>query len=162
MTAVTLLSLAIFAAFLAMAWMTIWSRRADKMRHVAVAVCVLTAPLLAAAAILSLSWARPLWAMYELQGQELRVLAAKPIENVAIYVWVDIGDGQPRAVELPWDNKQAEDLQKLFENPDNQGQAMMKWEWSWETRDAPMFYDLPQPPIPMPKQAEPSAPHLDI
>lgn len=162
MMTVTYFSLAILALITAMAWMTVWSRKADRMRHAAVGLVVLAIPLLAGAAILSLSYARPLWAMWELQGQEVRILASKMIEGEAIYVWIDIGDGEPRGVSLPWDTKQAEDLQKLFENPDNQGEAMMKWEFSWETRKSPLFYDLPQPPVPMPKGQPPRAPHLDI
>lgn len=159
MNTVTLVALAVAALFAAQSWLTIWSRKADRGRHVAMALFILGLPLLGWASLESLSWARPSWAMWGLHG-EVRVLGAKMIEGQGIYVYVDT-DGEPRSVKLPWDHKQAERLQDLFDDPKNGGQAIMQFEWSWNTHE-PEFYPLPQPQIPMPKVEPPLAPHIDI
>lgn len=67
----------------------------------------------------------------------------------------------PRAVALPWDTRTAENLQGLFDDPANQGQAMMRFEWSWN-RHPPEFYPLPQPPVLPPKAEPPAAPHFEL
>ena len=160
MNAVSLLSFIVAALFAALAMIAIWSRRADRMRHAAVGLFILGLPLLAAAGLESLSWSRPLWAMWNLSG-DYRVLGAKMIEGVGIYAYVDT-DGEPRAVELPWDNRTAEKLQELFDDPANNGQAMMRFEFSWDIARPPTFYPLPNPPALPPKTAAPEAPHLEI
>lgn len=160
MNTVTLVALCVAALFAAQSWLSIWSRKADRGRHVAMALFILGFPLLAWASLESLSWARPLWAMWGLHG-EMTVLAAKMIEGEGIYVYVD-SDGEPRSVKLPWDHKQAEQLQELFDTPGNNGKALMRYEWSWDTHP-PSFWPMPQPPIQMPKAPEASAaPHVDI
>lgn len=159
MNAVTLLSIVIAIIFAGLAWLAIWSRRADRMRHAAVALFVLGLPVLAWASLESLSWSRPLWAMWGLSG-EYRVLAAKMIEGEAIYAYIDT-DGEPRSVKLPWDNRTAEKLQGLFSDPANQGQAMMRFEFSWDT-SPPQFYPLPQPPALPEKEPPPVVPRLEI
>lgn len=160
MTMTALLALAIAGLFCLQSWLSIWSRRADRMRHAAIAAFVIGLPLLAGAAIEALGWNKPLWAMHELGG-EYRVLGAKMIEGVGIYVYLDLGDGEPRGVALPWDTRTAENLQGLFDDPANQGQAMLQYEWSWERR-APQFHPLPQPPVLPPKAEPPAAPHLEL
>ena len=159
MNTVSLLALAVALLFAALALIAIWSRRADRMRHAALGLFIIGLPLLAAAGLESLSWSRPLWAMWNLNG-DFRVLGAKMIEGVGIYAYVDT-DGEPRAVELPWDNRTAERLQELFDDPANGGQAMMRFEFSWDT-SPPQFYPIPQPPALPPKDAQPTAPHLEI
>ena len=160
MTTVSILAVILVIYFASLAWLAIWSRRADRMRHAAVGLFILGLPLLAAAGLESLSWSRPLWAMWSLSG-EYRVLGAKMIEGVGIYAYVDT-DGEPRAVELPWDNRTAERLQELFDDPANGGQAMMRFEFSWDLERPPTFYPLPQPPALPDKDAQPTAPHLEI
>lgn len=164
MSALSLLSFAVAGIFAALAWLAIWARRHDRIRAAAVGLFIIGLPVLYAAGLQSLSWARPLWAMWDLAGRDLRVLGAKMIENEAIYLYVDDGTGQPRSIAVPWDAKKASDLQGLFDDPANQGQAMMQFdfEFTWETRDPLAFYPLPPPPMPMPKQEQPRAPHLDI
>ena len=160
MNAVTLLCLLVALIFAAMAWLAIWSRRADRMRHAAVALFLLSLPAIAAAGLESLSWSRPIWAMWALHG-DYRILGAKMIEGEGIYVYVDT-DGEPRAVRLPWDARQAERLQELFDKPENQGQAMMKFEFSWDIPRPPTFYDLPQASVLPDKVPEAEAPHFDL
>lgn len=164
MSAMMLLGMAVAGLFAALAWLAIWARRHDRMRFAAVALFLTGLPVLYAAGLQSLSWARPLWAMWDLAGHDLRVLGAKMIENEAIYLYVDDGTGQPRSVALPWDARQASDLQGLFDDPANRGQAMMRFnfELSWETREPLAFYPLPQPPLPLPKIEQPGAPHIEI
>lgn len=160
MNTVTFLYLIIALIFAALAWLAIWSRKADRMRHAAVALFLLSLPVLAWASLESLSWSRPLWAMWGLHG-EIKILGAKMVEGVAIYVYADTGEGEPRAIKLPWSTGTAENLQELFGNPANEGQAMMNYEWSWEQRE-PLFHDLPPPEAEPPKVRPPEAPHLDI
>lgn len=158
MKIVSILAIILVVYFASLAWLAIWSRRADKMRHVAVGLFLLGIPLLAGASLEALSWARPLWAMWDLSG-EYRVIGAKMIEGEAIYAYVDT-DGEPRSVKLPWSNKTAEELQALFDNPANGGQAMMRFDDSLD-KSEPTFWPVPQPASP-PKIPAPEAPHLDI
>lgn len=147
--------------FAALAWVAIWSRRADPMRHVAVLLFLVGLPALGYAGVSSLSWSRPHWAMWGLSG-DFRVLGAKMIMGEAIYVYVDTGEGEPRSVALPWSAAMAKQMQDLFDDPANEGQAVMKFEWSWDTHQAPTFYPLPQPAIPLPKEPQNAAPHIEI
>lgn len=161
MSAVTALAVMVALLFAALAWLAIWSRRADAMRFAAVALFLAGLPMLAFAGLESLSWSRPLWAMHGLKG-EVRVLGAKMVKDVAIYAYVDTGDGEPRAVALPWNTQTAKQLQDIFDNPDNGGQAMMRFDWSWDTRKEPNFYPLPQESQPMPKEPQNAAPHMEL
>ena len=155
-------ALAVAALFAVLAWLAVWSRRADRMRHLAIACFLGGLPLLAVAGVEILSWARPLWAMYDLP-RETRVLAAKMIDGEAIYVWLEVGSGQPRAVALPWNSGQAKSLQDLFDDPKNGNQAILRYEWSWERRAPLAFYPPPQPPVLPPKQPDGEAvPHLEL
>ncbi len=160
MNTVALLSLAIASLFGLLAWLAIWSRWADRGRWAAVSLFILGLPLLAAASLESLSWSRPMWAMWDING-DYRVLGAKMIKDVAIFVYIDTND-EPRSVRLPWDDRQAERLQDLFADPNNGGQAMMHFEWSWDIERPPNFYPLPQPPAMPDKLGEPEAPHLEL
>lgn len=160
MSTVSFISLGIAALFGLLSWLAIWSRWADRGRHVAVALFLLGLPLLAGASLESLSWSRPMWAMWSLNG-DYRVLGAKMIKDEAIYLFID-QDGEPRSVRMPWDDRQAERLQDLFGDPDNEGRAMMHFEWSWDIDRPPNFYPLPQPPALPPKLEPPTAPHLEL
>ena len=161
MSAVTALCVMVALLFAALAWLAIWSRWADRGRLVAVALFLLGLPMLAFAGLESLSWSRPLWAMHGLRG-EVRILGAKMIKDEAIYAYVDTGEGEPRAVALPWSTETAKQLQDVFDDPKNGGQAMMRFDWSWDTRKEPNFYPLPQPTLPMPKEPQPAAPHMEL
>lgn len=158
MTTVSILAAILVIYFASLAWLAIWSRRADKMRRVAVGLFLLGIPLLAGASLEALSWPRPIWAMWDLSG-EYRVLGAKMVEGEAIYAYVDT-DGEPRSVKLPWSNKTAEELQALFDDPANGGQAMMRFDFSLD-ESPPSFWPVPQIADP-PKIAATEAPHLDI
>lgn len=158
MTTVYILALILAVYFATLALLAVWSRRADRMRPVAVGLFLLGIPLLAGASLEALSWPRPIWAMWDLSG-EFRVLGAKIVEGEAIYAYVDT-DGEPRSIKLPWSNKTAEELQALFDDPANGGQAMMRFDPGIDPSE-PTFWPLPQIADP-PKKPAPAVPHLDI
>ena len=152
----------VLCLFAVMAWMTIWSRRQSPMRPAAVVLAIASTPLIAAASFEALSYPRPLWAMWDMQG-EYRVLGAKLVQNSGIYLYVEMADAtEPRSVVLPWNTEQARKVQDLMDEPQTGGQFMMKYEFSWETRDAPQFYAPPQPPALPGKVAPPEAPHYSL
>lgn len=162
MSNAAILSMMLVAAIFALlAWLTVWSRRADRMRHVAIAAVIIGLPAVATAGIEALSWPRPLWAMWDIGG-EVRIIGAKMVKDVAIYVYIDADGIEPRSVALPWDTNAAKQLQDLFDDPANQGQALMRYEWSWERRAPLQFYQPPQPPSLPEKTPEPEAPKFSL
>jgi hypothetical protein len=167
MTHISALALAVFALFCLLAFIAIWSRRQTRWRFVAVMVALLSIPAVAAAGLEALSWPRPLWAMWELRGQDIRVLGAKLVKDVAIYLYLEIGEATPRSVALAWDTEQAKQIQKLMDDSNAKGESgefMMKFkfEFSWEKRDPPQFYELPQPDFMPPKIPQPEAPKFEL
>ena len=96
---ITAAAILVVIMFCLQCWLAIWSRRADRMRMVAVALSVLSLPVIAAAGLESLSWARPLWAMYALP-KEVHVLAAKMTQTGAITGHVD-PRGEPPTAQPP-------------------------------------------------------------
>jgi hypothetical protein len=147
--------------FAGQCWLTIWSRNPGWQRHLAVVLCLVSIPIVGAAALSALSWPRPMWAMYGLHGN-LHILKAKLIQDVGIYIWID-RDGEPQSVKLPWDNEMADKLQKLMNDPNNKGEAMMMvpGEFSFDTHP-PVFGNMPEPLIEMPKEEEGAVPHLEL
>jgi len=155
------LALTVLAIVCVLAWVTVWSRRQTRWRGAAVLVAVLAVPLTAAAGIEALSYARPLWAMWDMSGQ-YRVLQGKLVKDVAIYLYADMADlGEPRSVVLPWSTETAKELQDLMDEPATGGQFLMEYEFSWD-RNTPQFHPLPQPPMLPEKQPEPQAPRFEL
>jgi hypothetical protein len=139
------------------AWLAIWARRRTKARHAAMVVLVVGLASLAAAAVETAGFPKPLRWAWELSG-EARVLGVKLVQDVGIYLYVDIGTGAPRSYSLPWSNEAASRIQGLMDGNEN-GEFMMKFEWSWDMNE-PQFYELPQPIIPLPKQQLAPTPRL--
>jgi hypothetical protein len=85
------------------------------------------------------------------KANEARVLAGTSREGEGIYVWLQLdGTPEPRAYELPWDAKQAEQLQNaLREAETGNGDVRMRmpFEPSLDPRE-PRFYAAPQPALP--------------
>ena len=83
--------------------------------------------------------------------QEAEVLSSSVRENHAIYVWLQASpDSEPLSYALPWDIKMAQQLQTAMEEGEASGtgvQMNMSRETGNDTRE-PMFYALPQPPLP--------------
>src|SRR3990167_9002013 len=144
---------ALFAAlaglFILAAWLAIWSRRATPARHVSMGVLLLGLTAIAVVAVEAMGFPKPLAWAWQMNG-EARVIGFKLVQDEAIYLYVDHGAGAPRSYSMPWSNSTASKLQELFDKGEN-GEFMLKFEPSWERRDPPEFYPLPQPIIPMPK-----------
>lgn len=163
MTYVVWLSLGVLALFAAEAWLAIWSRRDTWGRLATVLLFLVGLPAIAAVAVESLGWHKPLALVWDLPRGEHRVLAAKLVQDEAIYLYIDDPvRSEPRAIVLPWSNETANRIQKLQDEAgrDANGQFMMRYEPSLDTH-APQFHPLPQPPALPPKPSPPPVPRFD-
>ena len=90
---------------------------------------------------------------------DLLVLASKMVEGQGIYLYVETGDREPRAIVLPWDEETAEKLQKALRESRRRGTrgARFRFDHSWETRKPLDFTPMPWPKTEQPKR-EPDAP----
>jgi hypothetical protein len=79
-----------------------------------------------------------------------QVLSGVPVENAAIYVWLTMpGSPEPRAYVLPWSQRAAQQLQDAVGKAEADGTAVeMAMPAAGLDAGAPMFYALPQPPLP--------------
>lgn len=161
MSNVTWIFLFIAAGMASFALATVWARRENKVRFATVLTLVLWLPMLAWASTEVLGWHKPLWAAWRVSG-EGRILAQKLVRGVAIYLYVDVGRGEPRAIELPWSDRTAEALQKALRESRRRRRrgAMLKFDWSWDN-NPPQFHPLPQPQLPIPKSAPPLPKRLE-
>ena len=153
MSYVVWLSTAIVALFALAAWLAVWSRRETMARVAAVILFLGGIPAIAAAGIESLGWHKPLELSWDLEPGDHRVLAAKMVQDEAIYLYLDDPDRmEPRPVTLAWANDLANRIQKLQDeaDPDAKGQFIMRYERSFDIH-APQFHPLPQPPVLPPK-----------
>lgn len=90
------------------------------------------------------------------------VLAARMVENKAIYLWLKLKDRQdPRAYVLPWSDKLAKQLHRARrEAGEKKGKLKMRNPFKPAKDDTKMtFYAEPQPPLPA-KQAQEHAPRI--
>ncbi|OCP19376.1 MULTISPECIES: hypothetical protein [unclassified Ensifer] len=157
MTHVVWLMLGVLALFAAEAWLAIWSRRDTWGRLLTVLLFIVGLPAIAIVAVESLGWHKPLALVWDFQPGEHRVLAAKLVQDEAIYLYIDDPiRSEPRPIILPWSNDMANRIQKLQDeaNPDANGQFIMRYEPSLDTH-APQFHPLPQPPALPPKRNPP-------
>lgn len=153
MSYVVWLSTAILVLFALAAWLAVWSRRETLARLGAVFLFVGGIPAIAAAGIESLGWHKPLMLTWDLKPGDHRVLAAKMVQDEAIYLYLDDPDRmEPRPIALAWSNEMANQIQKLQDEAgsDAKGQFMMRYERSLDVR-APQFHALPQPQVLPPK-----------
>jgi hypothetical protein len=85
---------------------------------------------------------------------------AAMVEDEAIYLWLQLdGVKEPRAYELPWDRRTAEQLQTAARAAAERQVALrmrLPFEQSLDDRD-PRFYALPQPGLPPKDALEPPA-----
>jgi len=141
----------------------IWSRRKPWIKIGAVAVAALFIPvayagfagLLSKPKPVSLEWARRAQA-------DAVVIAATLREGEAIYLWLGFADKtEPRAYVLPWDRRQAEQLQAAMREAENNRSGIrmkLPFARSWDDNE-PRFYALPQAADP-PKDAPGEGPLL--
>ena len=136
--------LAITLLISAMALIVVWSRRRTLYRSLAVATALLSAPAAALALASALGWAVPMVPVLTAPGGDWQVLGAKIVQGEGIFVLLDTG-GEPRHYRLPWDQKLADKLQDILDDPDKGG-VMLKipFEPSLDT-NAAQFWPLPQP-----------------
>jgi hypothetical protein len=93
---------------------------------------------------MSLAWA-------EAQVESADVLGSTFVEGEAIYVWLRLpGSLEPRAYKLPWDQKQAQELQDAMNEAGQLGTGVeMRQPFDEDPKDEePRFYAMPQPPTP--------------
>lgn len=162
MNTVTWLGIGIVALFALAAWLAAWSRKDTWARPAAIALFLVSLPAIAAAGLQSLGHHRPLEMAWELTAGDHRVLAAKMVQDEAIYLYLDAGRSEPWPLRLPWSNATADRIQKLQESAegDANGQFMFRYEPSLDVHK-PQFHPLPQPPALPPKPQPQRAPHLD-
>jgi hypothetical protein len=160
-----LTQLFVIAAFLAAALslISIWAPRRLAIKGTALATSVLFLPVSYAGLVDLLSKPKPVdleW--WQAEAPEAEVLASRPVENEAIYVWLQLPDvAEPRAYVLPWSRASAEQLQKAMrEARQNGGGVRMRLPFEASLDDGERkFYAQPQPALPPKDLAEP-APQL--
>jgi hypothetical protein len=152
--------LAIAAGLASFALHIVWSRQETPMRGMAVVMLIVWLPILAFMATDVLGWHKPIWAAHRLVGKQ-RVLGHKMVRGEAIYLYLDVGPGEPRAIRVPWNDNTASRLQKALRESRKRGRrgAIMKFDHSWDTH-GPQFHPLPQPRTPIPKRQR-SAPRYE-
>ena len=87
-------------------------------------------------------------------ASEATVVGSKLREGEAIYVWIEMADSdEPRAYRLPWQQEMAKQLFGAQREAEANGtKVQMRLPFADRTEDQePLFYALPQPPLP-PKQ----------
>ncbi len=156
MTYVFLIFSIIITLMVLFAFMTIWSRRDTVARSLSILLLVVSIPLLGIASMETLGWHKPIAAAWRLSGEWL-VLGSKMVVDEAIYIYVDVGGGEPRAIVLPWNDRVAQQLQDAMRDSRKRGQegAILEYEWDWLERGEPNFWALPEPPLPIPKGESP-------
>ncbi len=126
-------------------WGIIWSRQETRVRGLAVLGFVMLLGALGPASLETLGWHRPHWAAVRLDG-DVVVLSFKLVRGEAIYLYVDAGPGQPRAISLPWSAERAEQMQenqKTSLRDGNKGRFKMRFTFDpWSPR-APEFVNPP-------------------
>jgi hypothetical protein len=82
---------------------------------------------------------------------DAKVLGALPVENQAIYLWVEVPDAsEPRSYVLPWSLEQAQQLQEARNQAEANGTGVrmsLSLEGGIDVRE-PKFYALPRPALP--------------
>jgi hypothetical protein len=160
MTAATTAWFAITLLISAMALIVVWTRRQTFYRALAVVVALLSAPTAALVLASALGWAVPIVPVLTAPGGDFLVLGAKIVQGEGIFVLLDTG-GEPRHYRLPWDQKLADRLQDLLDDPDKGGiMLQIPFEPSFDP-NAARFWPLPQPKALPDKPPRPSAPHFD-
>lgn len=120
----------IAVAFAIYTWGIIWSRRETRVRGLAVLGFVMLLGALGPASLETLGWHRPHWAAVRLDG-DVVVLSFKLVRDEAIYLYVDAGPGQPRAIYLPWSDEEAQkfqEKQKESERAGRKGKFIMRFD----------------------------------
>lgn len=135
-----------------LATLAIWAPRRTAVRMTAVVLTALLLPASYLGFTTLLSQPKPITMEWLESGAgEATVLGAVIREGEGIYVWIQPEGGPtPRYYVLPWDLKQAQQLQSAMRDADkNQNGLKMRspYEPTWDRRE-PRFYAAPQPAPP--------------
>lgn len=132
-----------------MASVAIWTRVKTKLRGWSVIGFFVASPVIAAGLATVLGWPLPRVLAFSVPGGDYAVLGTKMIVGEGIYVLLDEG-GIPRYYSFPWDKAMSDKIQELLDSEDGKEGMRMKlppYEFSWEKRDPPEVYALPQPKV---------------
>jgi len=140
-------------------WGIIWSRLETRVRGLAVLGFVILLGALGPASLETLGWHRPHWAAVRLDG-DVVVLSFKMVRDEAIYLYVDAGSKEPRAISLPWDEEEAAKMQEKRRQSIAKGREgrfklnFGKWELD---RPMPQMPEAPPARKVIPKREAPAA-----
>ena len=145
-----------------MASIAVWARRQSRFRVGAITFFVLSSPFSAWALATSLGWAVPVIPGFTGIAGDYQVLGVKMVVGKGIYALIDTGPAEPRYYQLPWDQKTADAIQDMLDNPEGAGVMMNipPFEWSWDTHP-PQFWELPQPKVIPDKPPSKSVPRFN-
>jgi hypothetical protein len=138
-----------------LATLAIWAPRRLPVRMAAIGLTALLLPAAYLGFTTLLSQPKPITMEWLDKGAgDATVLGSVIREGEGIYLWIQPeGDDIPRYYVLPWDLKQAQQLQNAMRDADkNQNGLKMRapYEPTWDRRE-PRFYAAPQP-APPPKR----------
>ncbi len=138
-------------------WGIIWSRLETRVRGLAILGFVILLGALGPASLETLGWHRPHWAAVRL-NRDVVVLSFKLVRNEAIYLYVDAGPTEPRAISLPWSDDQAakmQEKQRQSLRDGRKGRFKLRFD-GWEfNRSVPQLLDPPPMRKVIPKPAPP-------
>ncbi len=146
----TFAAMALLAALLGS--ISIWSPRRLWLKTSALATLALLLPVTYIGLAELLSRPKPMHLEWHQGGlEEATVVGVELRENQAIYVWLRIeGVADPRSYMLPWDQRRAEELydaQRQAEANGTEVRLRQPFESAVEDEE-PVFYALPQQPLP--------------
>ncbi|MFQ5973842.1 MAG: hypothetical protein ACE5Q3_16065 [Alphaproteobacteria bacterium] len=136
-----------------LASITVWARRALRIKVLALLLTALLMPTVYASFVGLLGKPKPVtmeWAVRAVP--EATVLGASIRENEAIYLWLQVDEIlEPRAYVLPWNRETAQQLQQAMRQAEADGTGVRVRRPFDRAHDSsqPLFYAEPQPALPL-------------
>jgi len=145
------------------AWLAAWSRTRGWARVLTLAAFLAGTPAIAAMYLQALGHPKDLKLTWELRGvKEVKVLGFMLVQDVAIYVYIE-GD-PPLSLQLPWDNKKAQQLKEASDaakSEEGDGTFYMFLTENSLNKVEPEFKALPVPKL-LPPKTQPTSPYIYI